>query len=171
MIHVPLERGKQLPTLLRQDIPLGPGDQNGDAVGFQLLHPAQKSLEHLLHFAGGCLLVVERVQQSEDHCRVRSDGFQKRGQPVTDGLFHLIASESARDEDLVEEFLGINAMLLSETSKRMDIESVAAVHHGNGGAARHRVSGNTEREREDQLVAIEQIHLPRRLNERLNKLL
>lgn len=99
------------------------------------------------------------------------NGFQKDGQFVTHSLLYLVTGEAAGNKDAPQETIRVNPMLLCKLCERVHVETVTAVYHRNGRTARHRVRRKAERERENQFIAIEQIHFARRMNECANELI
>ena len=70
-------------------------------------------------------------------------------------LLHLVTGESARNENAVEECIGIDFPHAGKPGKRMYIKPVAAIYHSNGFAARHRMGSHLERQLENGSLAVQ----------------
>jgi len=105
------------------------------------------------------LLVVERIEQTEDHRGAGVDFCEECRKPVHDGLLHLIAGEAARDENAMEKIVDIQFSLPCKTGKEVDVEPVAPVDHRNGRTVYHAVCRHPERKQKDRFVAVKKIRL------------
>jgi hypothetical protein len=84
------------------------------------------------------------------------DGRKKRWQFVRNCLFHLITREAARDENMIEKFIRVDLPRAGKSRKRMHIETVAAVNHGNRISMNHRVRGHLERQLKNSPLTVQQ---------------
>jgi len=163
-IHAAPEGRKQLVSLPREDIPLRAGQEHRDAISFHILKHKQKTLEDLLYLAERCLFVIKRVEQPEDHRRVRMNVFEENGETAGDRLLHLITGEPPRDEDQVEKLFRVQVPFPREARQQMNIKLIAAIHHSDRLPLCHRGGCHPERQLENQVIAVQQVDLPRRCN-------
>lgn len=75
------------------------------------------------------LIVVERIEQAKHHRRAGTDPLQEVRQPVRHRLFYLVAGETTRHENLLQELVRIEPATACELRQQMDVELVAAIHH------------------------------------------
>ncbi len=81
-------------SFLRQNLPVGACQEEGDPGAFQLMQRRQHAYQDLSYFTKRGLLVVERIEQAEDQDGVRMLSPANIRQPVYDGLLHLVAGKA-----------------------------------------------------------------------------
>lgn len=95
MVHGTGQRCGKTITLFRHDRAVEVCDQHRNTAFFQLMECGEHALQNMIRFAYGGLLVIQCVQQSENHRGTSIQGLQERGQKMRDRLLHLIAGETA----------------------------------------------------------------------------
>jgi hypothetical protein len=132
LVGARFERAKKLVALLGQNRPLERSNKDRDAISFHLMKFFQNSLQALVHFPKLRLLIVERIEQAEDHRCFRFHPMEEFRKSPRDGCLHLVARESAGDVNMIEERLRVGVLLAEDSGKIVGIKSVGAIDDGKG---------------------------------------
>ena len=129
-VHCGLELHEELVPLFRKNVVFRTGKEQRNIILFHCVESVQHSVKDLADFPQRRLLVVERIQQSEDHSNAGIFAGEKLRQPAGNSGFHLVAGKTARDEDPVQQCIGIETPLASEVGDSVHVEPVAPVNDG-----------------------------------------
>jgi hypothetical protein len=162
-VHGRGKRGEETPALFGCRADVGRRQEQRDVALFQHPESGDDPLETRTHFMQRRLLVVERVQQSEDHHHRRLPCLDEGGETVGDHGFHLEAGERPGDVDVPEKLLrappqggGLTLRQAPrELGKIIDVEPVRAVDQRHRNAGRQPPRGNVERQPEDGAAAVQ----------------
>lgn len=168
-IHGGCKLCEELIAFFREHCSLRACEQQRNVVALHRSECFEHPVQDLPDFPQRRLFIVERIQQSENKRYAGIDAVKECGQFCRDGGFHLIAGKAAGDKDAVQQRIGINAPLPRTINNSVYVKPVTTVHNGNGDPLAQHLCRNSQREPEDNRIAVHEIQLSRWLCKQLQQ--
>jgi hypothetical protein len=145
-------------------VPVARREQDRHVGLFQLLECSHHALQASPDLEQRCLVVVKRVQQTEDQRHRRAGPPHIDPQPLRHHRLHLIAGERPGDEDPLEHAGWSHSLspAARELGDIIEVEAISAVHDHERDTVEQHVRRRGQRQPEDALVAVQAIELSRR---------